>query len=437
MKISIFGLGYVGTVCGACLAREGHTIIGVDVDASKVAAVSSGLAPVVEPELNSLIQASAQSQRFNATISAAEAVGNSEMSFVCVGTPSLADGSPDFTFLERVCKEIGLALRTKSTPHVVVLRSTMLPGTTENRLIPILEKHSGKRAGEEFGVCYNPEFLREGSSVHDFFKPPRIVIGENDERSGDLLLQLYEPIKAPTIRTSIRAAEMVKYTDNAFHALKITFANEVGNLCKKMEVDSYEVMSVFCQDIKLNLAPTYLKPGFAFGGSCLPKDLRALAYQARRFHIESPVLNAILESNRAQMQLGIQKILSLGRKRVGFLGMAFKPDTDDLRESPLVELIETLLGKGYSISIYDRNVSLSRLVGANKRFIDGHIPHLSSLLVDRIEDLVDKAQVVVVGHNSPEFIPALQRMRQDQMIIDLARVGKLDGFAASYEGICW
>ena len=290
----------------------------------------------------------------------------------------------------------------------------MLPGTTEDLLLPILEKHSGKRAGQEFDVCYNPEFLREGTSVHDFFNPPRIVIGENDERSGDLLLQLYKTIKAPIIRTSIRAAEMVKYTDNAFHALKITFANEVGNICKKMEVDSNEVMSVFCQDIKLNLAPTYLKPGFAFGGSCLPKDLRALAYQARKFDIESPVLNAILESNRAQMQLGIQKILGLGRKRVGFLGMAFKPETDDLRESPLVELIETLLGKGYSISIYDRNVYLSRLVGANKRFIDDHIPHLSSLLVDRIEDLVEKAQVVVVGHNSPEFIPALQRMRQDQ-----------------------
>jgi GDP-mannose 6-dehydrogenase len=322
MKISIFGLGYVGTVCGACLAREGHTIIGVDVDASKVAAVNSGLAPVVEPELNSLIKKCAQSQRFTATISAAEAVRNSEMSFVCVGTPSLANGSPDFMYLERVCKEIGLALRTKSTSHVVVLRSTMLPGTTEDRLLPILEKHSGKRAGQEFGVCYNPEFLREGSSVHDFFKPPRIVIGENDDGSGDLLLQLYKTIKAPIIRTSIRAAEMVKYTDNAFHALKITFANEVGNLCKKMEVDSHEVMSVFCQDIKLNLAPTYLKPGFAFGGSCLPKDLRALAYQARKFDIESPVLNAILESNRAQMQLGIQKILGLGKKRVGFLGMA-------------------------------------------------------------------------------------------------------------------
>ena len=437
MKISILGLGYVGTVCGACLAKEGHTILGVDVDASKVAAINSGLAPVVEPELNSLIQKAAESKRFNATISAEEAVRNSEMSLVCVGTPSLADGSPDFTYLERVCKEIGLALRTKSTSHVVVLRSTMLPGTTEDRLIPILEKHSGKRAGQEFGVCYNPEFLREGSSVHDFYRPPRIVIGENDERCGDFLLQLYEAVKAPVIRTSIRAAEMVKYADNAFHALKITFANEVGNLCKKMEVDSYEVMSMFCQDIKLNLAPTYLKPGFAFGGSCLPKDLRALAYHARKFDIESPLLNAILESNRAQLQLGIRKILGLGRKRLGFLGMAFKPDTDDLRESPLVELIEALLGKGYSVLIYDRNVSLTRLAGANKRFIDEHIPHLSSLLVDRIEDVVEKAQVVVVGHNSPEFIPALQRMRQDQMIIDLAGIGKLDGLAASYDGICW
>jgi GDP-mannose 6-dehydrogenase len=437
MKISIFGLGYVGTVCGACLAQEGHVVIGVDVDASKVDAINSGLAPVVEPELHSLIQKGVHSQRFTATTSAVEAVHNSEISLVCVGTPSLQDGSSDFTYLERVCKEIGLALRTKPTSHLVVLRSTMLPGTTEERLLPILEKHSGKRAGLDFGVCYNPEFLREGSSVRDFFKPPRIVIGENDERNGDLLLQLYKAVKAPIFRTSIKAAEMLKYADNAFHALKITFANEVGNLCKKMDVDSYEVMSMFCQDIKLNLAPTYLKPGFAFGGSCLPKDLRALAYQARKFDMEIPVLSAILESNRAQMQLGIQKILSHGRKRVGFLGMAFKPNTDDLRESPLVELIETLLGKGYLISIYDRNVSLSRLVGANKRFIDERIPHLSSLLVDRIEELVENAHVVVVGHNHPEFIPALQRMRQDQIIIDLVRIGKQDDFTASYDGICW
>lgn len=437
MKISILGLGYVGTVCGACLAKEGHTIIGVDVDASKVAAINSGLTPVVEPEVSSLIKEGVRSQKLKATISSADAILNSEISLVCVGTPGQPNGSPDFTYLERVCKEIGQALRTKSSYHLVVLRSTMLPGTTEDRLLPILEKHSGKRAGEDFAVCYNPEFLREGSSVHDFFNPPKIVIGENNERSGDLLLQLYEAVKAPIIRTSIRAAEMVKYTDNAFHALKIAFANEIGNLCKKMEVDGYEVMSVFCQDIKLNLAPTYLKPGFAFGGSCLPKDLRALAYQGRKLDIESPVLNAILESNRAQMQLGIQKILDLGRKRVGFLGMAFKPDTDDLRESPLVEVIETLLGKGYSISIYDRNVSLSRLVGTNKRYIEEHIPHLSSLLVDRIEELVNKVEVVVVGHNSPEFIPALQNMRQDQMIIDLARIGELNGIAASYDGICW
>lgn len=437
MKISILGLGYVGTVCGACLAKEGHTIIGVDVDASKVAAINSGLTPVVEPEVSSLIKEGVRSQKLKATISSADAILNSEISLVCVGTPGQPNGSPDFTYLERVCKEIGQALRTKSSYHLVVLRSTMLPGTTEDRLLPILEKHSGKRAGEDFAVCYNPEFLREGSSVHDFFNPPKIVIGENNERSGDLLLQLYEAVKAPIIRTSIRAAEMVKYTDNAFHALKIAFANEIGNLCKKMEVDGYEVMSVFCQDIKLNLAPTYLKPGFAFGGSCLPKDLRALAYQSRKFDIESPVLNAILESNRAQMQLGIQKILDLGRKRVGFLGMAFKPDTDDLRESPFVEVIETLLGKGYSISIYDRNVSLSRLVGTNKRYIEEHIPHLSSLLVDRIEELVNKVEVVVVGHNSPEFIPALQNMRQDQMIIDLARIGELNGIAAGYDGICW
>jgi GDP-mannose 6-dehydrogenase len=437
MKISVFGLGYVGTVCAACLAGDGHTIIGVDVNEGKVDAINSGTAPIVEPEVFALIQEARAQKKLSATTSSLDAILASEITFVCVGTPSQPNGSLDLTFLTRVCEDIGAALRHKASPHLVVLRSTMLPGTTEDVLIPILEKCSGRSAGPDLGVCYNPEFLREGSSVHDFYNPPKIVVGERGAGNGDALLQLFAKIAAPVIRTSIRVAEMVKYTDNAFHALKVSFANEIGNLSKKMGLDSHEVMSIFCQDTKLNLAPTYLKPGFAFGGSCLPKDVRALAYQARKFDLESPVLNAILRSNSSQVRLGIQMLLNLGKKRVGFLGMAFKPNTDDLRESPLVEVIETLLGKGYSIRIYDHNVSLSRLVGANKRFIEEHIPHLSSLLVENIGELVAASEVIVIGYQSPEFARAIRDVRPDQIIIDLARVAKEVNTPGVYDGICW
>jgi GDP-mannose 6-dehydrogenase len=437
MNISVFGLGYVGTVCAACLARDGHTVVGVDVNQGKVDAINAGVAPIVEPDIVDLVKEARVQGRLSATTSSAEGIRASDITFVCVGTPSQANGSLDLTYLRRVCEDIGTALRDKASSHLVVLRSTMLPGTSEDVLLPILERSSGKGAGRGLEVCYNPEFLREGSSVHDFDHPPKIVVGERNRGSGDPLLQLLTKIQAPVIRTSIRVAELVKYTDNAFHALKVTFANEIGNLSKKMGVDSHEVMSIFCQDTKLNLAPTYLKPGFAFGGSCLPKDLRALTYQAKQFDLDSPVLNAILQSNAAQVRLAIQKLLSLGKKRVGFLGMAFKPNTDDLRESPLVEVIETLLGKGYAIRIYDQNVSLSRLVGANKRFIEEHIPHLSSLLVDKVEDLVAGSDVIVVGYQSPEFARAIENARPSQVVIDLARVAEHATTPATYDGICW
>ena len=339
--------------------------------------------------------------------------------------------------MQRVSEEIGLALRDKNVTHYVVFRSTMLPGTVEDLLIPILEKHSGKKVGEGIEVCYNPEFLREGSSVSDFYNPPKIVLGERSKGAGVMVLDLYAGIEAPLIRTSIRVAEMAKYCDNAFHALKVSFANEIGNLCKKMGVDSHEVMSVFCEDKKLNLSPAYLKPGFAFGGSCLPKDLRALVYQAKRFDLDSPVLNAILPSNAAQVAAGLQMIVKTGKKRIGFLGMAFKPDTDDLRESPLVEVIETLLGKGYFIRIFDRNVATSRLIGANRRFMETHIPHLSSLLAENIEQIAEESEVIVVGYKAPEFIPVLKSLRSDQTIIDLARIVRRVDTPAHYEGICW
>jgi GDP-mannose 6-dehydrogenase len=437
MEISVFGLGYVGTVCAGCFVSEKHTVIGVDVNQAKVDGLNAGVAPIVEPKLPDLIAEGRRAGLLRATTSAEEAIRSTSISLVCVGTPSQTNGNLDLTYMKRVCEEIGAALRHKAAPHLVVLRSTMLPGTTEDLLVPILESHSGKRLGNGFDVCYNPEFLREGSSVYDFYNPPKIVVGERAPGTGEALLQLYAGIEAPVIRTSIRVAEMAKYCDNAFHALKVSFANEIGNLCKRMGVDSHEVMGVFCQDRKLNLSPAYLKPGFAFGGSCLPKDLRALAYQAKRLDLDSPVLNAILQSNAVQVQLGLQMITSLGKKRIGFLGMAFKPDTDDLRESPLVSVIESLLGKGYRVRIYDRNVSTSRLIGANRRFIEEHIPHLSSLLVENINDLAAEADVIVVGYQSPEFAQVIQSLRADQTVIDLARLAKQVTTPARYEGICW
>jgi len=437
MDISVFGLGYVGSVCMACFVSQKHTVIGVDVAQPKVDELNSGVAPIVEPKLPELIAEGHKAGLLRATNSAAEAIKSTSISLVCVGTPSQANGNLDLKYMKRVCEEIGDALRDKNTPHLVVLRSTMLPGTTEDVLVPILEKHSGKKVGQGFEVCYNPEFLREGSSVYDFYNPPKIVVGESSSGAGDQLMELYAGIDAPVIRTSIRVAEMVKYCDNVFHALKVSFANEIGNLCKRMGLDGHEVMAVFCEDRKLNLSPAYLKPGFAFGGSCLPKDLRALTYQSKRLDLDSPVLNAILASNAAQVRVGLQMITGLGKKRIGFLGMAFKPDTDDMRESPLVEVIETLLGKGYAVRIYDRNVSTSRLIGANRRFIDEHIPHLSSLLVTDTDSLIKDADVIVVGYQSPEFAEALRRLRPEQIVVDLARLAKAVDTPAHYEGICW
>ena len=437
MKISVFGLGYVGTVSAGCLAASGHTVWGVDVNVDKVASINSGTAPIVEPNISDFIAKALTQGLLKATVSSEEGILNTDVSFICVGTPSRVNGSLDLTYLKRVCEDIGAALQNKKSSHTIVFRSTTLPGTTEEVAIPILEKHSGKTIGKGFHVCYNPEFLREGTSVNDYYHPPKIVIGERNGGEGDVIEEIYAGIKAPTIRTSIRAAEMVKYSDNAFHALKVAYANEIGSMCKSFGIDSHVVMDIFCQDTKLNLSKVYLKPGFAFGGSCLPKDLRALSYQAKRADVEVPILNAILQSNAVHIKGVIQRIVALGKKRVGFLGMTFKPDTDDLRESPLVEVIETLLGKGFHVKIYDRNVATSRLIGANKQFIGEHIPHLSSLLVERAEDAVDTAQVVVVGYASAEFVPALKSMRADQLIIDLARIEGHENFTASYDGICW
>jgi GDP-mannose 6-dehydrogenase len=364
-------------------------------------------------------------------------VRDTDISLICVGTPSRLNGALDLSYVRKVCEEIGSALKTKKDFHVVVARSTMLPGTMREVVIPALEEASGKRAGVEFGVCNNPEFLREGTAVWDYRNPPKTVIGETDNRSGDVLASLYEGLNAPLIRTSVETAEMVKYTDNVWHALKVAFANEIGNICKGVDIDSHEVMEIFCKDTKLNLSPYYLKPGFAFGGSCLPKDVRALTYKARTLDIDLPVLNAILPSNERQVDRGYEMITNTGKRRIGVLGFSFKAGTDDLRESPIVDVIERLIGKGYDLRLYDKNVNLAALTGANRDYILNHIPHISRLMVDTIDLVLDHAEVIVIGNGSQEFREALARLRPGQQVIDLVRLDGRRSEKGLYDGICW
>ena len=366
MRIGVFGMGYVGAVTSACFAEMGHEVIGVDVDASKVDAINAGQSPVVEEDLPELIAAMVQTGRLRATTDAGDAVSNSDIAIICVGTPSMPDGALDTTYVERVSNQIGAALKARDGFYLVVVRSTVLPGTVEGVVRPALAAESGKKAGEDIGLCFHPEFLREGSSLKDFREPPKIVIGATDDKAGDVLASLYEGFDAPLIRTSIRVAEMVKYTDNTWHALKVAFGNEIGVLCKSLGLDSHEVMDIFCQDRKLNISPAYLKPGYAYGGSCLPKDLKALTHAARSRHLDLPVLYNIQASNQNHVQRAVDAVLSMKGRNVGMVGLSFKRGTDDLRESPLVELAERLIGKGYKLKIYDENVLISRLRGGNR-----------------------------------------------------------------------
>lgn len=438
MKVSVFGLGYVGSVSAASFAGDGHQVVGVDVNADKVAAVNEGRSPIVEPGLDDLLRQGVDAGRLRATTNTAEAVHETDLSLICVGTPSRRNGSLDLTYLVRVCEQIGDAIRDKNGYHVVVVRSTVLPGTTHGQVIPALEAHSGKKYGEGFGVSVNPEFLREGSALKDFRHPPLTLVGHNHAADAAPTKALYEQVDAPLCSTSIRVAEMMKYTSNAWHAVKVVFANEIGNLCKRVGVDSHDVMDIFCRDEKLNLSPYYLKPGFAFGGSCLPKDVRALQYRAKEVDLDLPLIGSLLESNRLQVQHAIDRIVETGRKTVGLLGFSFKAGTDDLRESPMVILAEALLGKGYELRIYDRNVSIARLVGANRQYINEQIPHLSRLLCDSIDEVIDGSEVVVVGNMAPEFSDAITRCRPDQIVLDLVRLPHDSSrVQATYDGICW
>jgi GDP-mannose 6-dehydrogenase len=438
MNVSVFGLGYVGSVSAASFAADGHIVIGVDVNPDKVASLNEGRSPIVEKGLDELIRAGSANGSLRATTSTEEAVCASDLSLLCVGTPSRKNGSLDLTYLERVCEQIGTALQQKNAYHVVVVRSTVLPGTTHELVIPTLERASGKQYGTGFGVTVNPEFLREGTAIQDFRHPPLTLVGHNYKSDAAPTEALYGRVDAPIVNTSIRTAEMIKYASNTWHALKVCFANEIGNLCKRVGIDSHEVMDIFCRDEKLNLSSYYMKPGFAFGGSCLPKDVRALQYRAKEVDLQMPVIQAILGSNQLQIQHALEQVTESGRKRVGLLGFSFKAGTDDLRESPIVILAEALLGKGYDLRIYDRNVSIARLVGANKEYINTQIPHLSSLLCESIEDVIDHAEVIVVGNAAPEFSDALKRTRPDQIIVDLVRVKADRGdIPGQYQGICW
>ncbi len=436
MKISIFGLGYVGAVSAGCLATDGHQVVGLDPNQTKVDLINQGVTPIIEKDIGDMIASAVNSGHLRATTDVREAVMNSDISLICVGTPSQLNGNLDLSYVRRVCEEIGSALKKKDSFHVVVGRSTMLPGSMRSMVIPTLEASSGKRAGVDFGVCNNPEFLREGTAVYDYYNPPKTVIGESDAHAGDMLVELYKNMNAPLIRTDIETAEMVKYTDNNWHALKVAFANEIGNICKAVGIDGHKVMEVFCQDTKLNLSSYYMKPGFAFGGSCLPKDVRALSYKSKNLDLDLPVLNAIMPSNQRQIERAISMVVNKNNRKIGILGFAFKAGTDDLRESPIVDVIEYLIGKGYELKLYDKNVNLAALTGANRDYILNHIPHISKLMVDNVQEALDFAETIVIGNCSEEFKPVPANLKSGQTVVDLVRIVQHTS-CEQYDGICW
>ena len=433
MRISVFGLGYVGAVSAAFLAADGHTVLGVDTNPVKVDLLNQGHAPVIEAGLGELIEEGVRTGRLCATTDCDAAVSATDLAFVCVGTPSNGNGSLNLTYLRRVAGDIGQAIQRRRSPIVVVIRSTVLPGTTRQVLLPELER----AAGLPVAVAVYPEFLREGTAIRDYHEPPKVVVGAVDEAVLDLVTPIAARPGAPLVQTDLELAEMVKYADNAWHALKVTFANEIGSLAKAQGLDGQRVMDIFCADTKLNLSPVYLRPGFAFGGSCLPKDVRALRYQGRALDLDLPVLNAILPSNSQQLDRAFRLVADGGARQVGILGLAFKAGTDDLRESPMVEVVERLIGKGYDVSIYDANVNLAKLVGANKSYILEQIPHISDLMVSSIDEVLDRARTLVIGNNDPAFRDVAESPRPGQRVVDLVRVVDRRSDGDGYDGICW
>jgi GDP-mannose 6-dehydrogenase len=438
MKISVFGLGYVGAVSVGCLAADGHDVLGVDIDPVKLDLIRNGNSPVVEEGIQDLIAKGVRAGKIAVTDGTEKAIRETELSFVCVGTPPRADGGQDLRAILGLAAELGAALKAKTSGHVVVIRSTVIPGTVEEQIIPVLENHSGKTAGEDFEVCFQPEFLREGSSIKDYYNPPFSVVGAPTERCALALREIFGRLPGGFHVTSIRTAEMLKYCCNSFHALKVNFANEIGRICQAIGVDSHEVMGLVCKDTKLNVSPAYLRPGFAFGGSCLPKDLKALLALANRENVEVPMLRHVLPSNRIHIEHAVQMVLDCGHRSVGMIGLSFKSGTDDLRESPLVVMAEQLLGKGRQLKIHDPEVQLSRLIGANRRYIEGSIPHIASLMCDACEHLIDESKVVVVGILSDKLLACLKsRLRKDHVVFDLVGIPGKEALQGEYHGVCW
>jgi len=437
-NIQIFGLGYVGSVTAACLAENGHFVVGIDIKREKVEAINEGKSPVFEKGLNELMKEVVSGGKLKATVSVKEAIENSEISLICVGTPSNLDGSIDLEHIKRVCSDIGRALKTKNKFHVVVIRSTIMPGTTEGILIPILEKESRKKVYEDIGVCVNPEFMREGQAIYDFYNPERIVIGANDKYSGDLVEKIYSSINAPVVRVDIKTAELIKYVDNTFHGMKVAFANEIGTVCKKLGIDGREVMSIFCMDRKLNLSPYYFTPGFAFGGSCIPKDLRAVLHKTKELEIDCPLIGAILDSNQRHVDRAVALIMQQNKKKIGIFGLTFKSGTGDTRESPTFPMITKLLEKGYlklfekgyEIRIYDPT--------ANASEIEDILPHIAPLINLSFKAVVNESEVLVITKNEELFKQIPAHMNKDQILIDLAgAIDQQDVKKGEYIGICW
>jgi GDP-mannose 6-dehydrogenase len=438
MRISTFGLGYVGTVTAACLADKGHRVIGVEINPEKLALFRRGKSPIFEPHLAALLEKAHRSGRFVATTDVTEAIASSDLSLVCVGTPSKKSGQPDTSHVENVAREIGAALRDKRDVHTVAVRSTMLPGAIDSLIVPRIEEASGRTAGRTLRVVANPEFMREGFAICDFYQPPFVVIGERSPGEGDMVAEAYSFVNAPQVRTSIRAAEAVKFACNAFHALKVTFTNEFGYFCKAHGIDSHEVMELFCQDVKLNISTAYLSPGLAFGGSCLPKDLRALVSRAREAHLDLPMLEAVARSNSEQIQRTVDLIAERGHREVGLLGLSFKAGTDDLRESPLVIIAETLIGRGFKLAIHDSEIELTRLTGANKRFLENKLPHISSLLASSVADVVRRSKTLVICKRATEYAGLRELIRSGQEIVDLVAMLRPNGWPLEhYHGLYW
>ena len=438
MNISIFGLGYVGCVSLACLARDGHNVIGVDVDRTKLELLAAGRTPVVEEGMVDLVAAAAKSGRMRVTDDVRDAVAHSDVSLICVGTPSASNGSQDLSAIHRLAEDLGAAVATKPRPHAIVFRSTLAPGTVEEVIRPIVERASGKRDGVDFHLCFQPEFLREGTSIRDYDKPPFTIVGANSDYPVELLRSLFGHLPCAFYTTSVRAAEMVKLCCNNFHALKITFANETARLCAALGVDPFEVMDLLCKDTQLNISKAYLKPGYAFGGSCLPKDLRATLYMAKQHDVELPMLGGVLPSNREHVARALDRVLATGKRRVGMIGLSFKTGTDDLRESPTVTLAEQLIGKGLSLSVYDPEVHLSRLLGANKRFIEQHLPHIGKLIHSDIGEVVSQSDVLIVSLSDASVFDALRaRVGREQLVLDLVRMPDTQAWPCKVEGLCW